>query len=193
MPRTVCTNSGLAGSVSILRRSRLTWTSTARSPAAAAGAGQHESRHGLAGPRREQPQHVLLAVGEMDDLIAAAQFAARRCGTRTGRSAPTPAVGGGRRLRPLEDVGDAQRQFPRLERLRHIIVGADLEAGDPALRSRRARSASGSAPARCVRSDLARSKPVSPGHHHVEDQQIEATGRRAWRGRRRRCAAVVTR
>ena len=77
MPRTVCTNSGLAGSRSILRRSRLTCTSTARSltvPPLPASARRGTVSPGVA---VKHAQHFALAVGQPDDLLAAAQFAAR--------------------------------------------------------------------------------------------------------------------
>ena len=77
MPRTVCTSSGLAGSCSIFRRRRLTCTSTARSPVPPRIAGEREPRHGLARRRRQEPEHVALAVGQMDDLVAALELAAR--------------------------------------------------------------------------------------------------------------------
>src|SRR4051794_21480387 len=52
-----------------------------RAPAAppprAAIAGQRHTRHGLARRRREDAQHLALAVGEPDALLAFAQFAAR--------------------------------------------------------------------------------------------------------------------
>src|ERR1700748_2616894 len=42
----------------------------------AAIAGQRPARHGLAGGDRQDPQHLALAVGEMDDVLALAQLAA---------------------------------------------------------------------------------------------------------------------
>ncbi len=53
----------------------------------AAVAGERHARHGLARRRRQHAQHLALAVGEADDLVALAQFAARRGETRTGRTA----------------------------------------------------------------------------------------------------------
>ena len=76
MPRTVCTNSGLAGSRSILRRSRLTWTSTARSLTEPPLPASASARHGFARARGEHGQHFALAVGQADDLVALAQLGA---------------------------------------------------------------------------------------------------------------------
>ena len=91
---------------------------------------------------------------------------------RNGPNRTNSAAGERRRLRALEDVGDAQRQFPRLERLCHIIVGADLEAGNPALRF----GARGEHQDRHLRGPAQRSRKIKagfPGHHDIEDQEIE--------------------
>src|SRR5947199_297422 len=43
----------------------------------AAIAGECQPRHGLAGRSSEQPQHLALAIGEVNDLLAALELAAR--------------------------------------------------------------------------------------------------------------------
>ena len=132
MPRTVCTNSGLAGLRSIFRRRRLTCTSTARSltePPLPASDSRGTVSPGAAG---KDTQHLALAVGQTDDFLAFAQFAAREMiderpeADRFDRWRR-------RRLGALEDIGDAQRQLARLERLRQIIVSAHLQTFDAAL------------------------------------------------------------
>ena len=75
-------------------------------------------------------------------------------------------------MRALEDVGDAQRQFARLEWLGQIIVGADFETLDTALRlvargqhqNRHGRAGANGAGE--IEAALAR-------HHDVEDHEIE--------------------
>ena len=75
MPRTVCSQTGLAGSRSILRRSRLICTSMVRSPTSDSPADQFVAGNGLAGARGEDRQDFLLAVGQPQRLAAALQFA----------------------------------------------------------------------------------------------------------------------
>ncbi len=163
MPRTVCTKSGLAGSRSILRRSRLTCTSTARS-LAAGSLPASESRGTVSpGVADKHPQHVALAVGEADHLLAAPQFAARDMEDEIAEAHQFDRRRR-RRLRALEDIADAQREFARLEGLcRH---NRRRRSAGPrcASRLRRARSASGSARSRSRAAtwrDRSRSRPAS--------------------------------
>src|SRR5205807_1769744 len=95
----------------------------------AAIAGQRQSRHGLAGRTREQPQHVALTVGEADDLLAAPQLAARDV---EAELAETHGLDWRRRggAGAAQYAGDAQRQLLGLERLADIVVGPDGEALD---------------------------------------------------------------
>ncbi len=72
MPRTVCTNSGLAGLVSILRRRRLTWHVDGALTHAAAIAGERHARHRLARRCGENAQHFAFAVGQANDVLALA-------------------------------------------------------------------------------------------------------------------------
>src|SRR5579885_2700689 len=58
----------------------------------------------------------------------------------------------GRRPCALENIGDAQRQLARLERLRQIIIGADFQAFDAVLGL-----------VEVVRMLCAKSKPLPPG------------------------------
>ena len=181
MPRTACTNSGLAGSRSILRRSRLICTSTARSLTEPSPV---SALRGTVSPGAtgEHAQHLAFAIGEMDHLVALAQFAAsemidvwaeRDLLQRLRR----------RRRGALEDVGDPKHQLARLERLGDVIVGADLQPVDPAFRGvargqHHDRHRGGRADeAGEIEAGLAR-------HHHVEDQEIEVQARAAWRARR---------
>ena len=170
MPRTACRNSGLAGSRSILRRRRLICTSTARSltvpPPVSAARGTVSP-----GADGENAQHLALAVGQMDDLLALAQFAALEMkDVRPERDLLQRLHR--RRRGALEDIADPQHQFARLERLGDIIVGADLQALDPGLRlvARRQHDdrhrGRGADEAREIEAGFA-------GHHDVEDQQIE--------------------
>ena len=96
-------------------------------------AGQRQSRHRVARGDRENAQHLALAIGEMHDFLAVAQLAAlemKHVGPeRHGLQRFHPRRGGA-----LEDIADPQDQLTRLERLGDIIVGADLQAFDPAFR-----------------------------------------------------------
>src|SRR4030088_1971472 len=94
--------------------------------------GGRAPRRRLAGYGRQHAQHVALAVGEMDDLLAAAKLGASDM-EHEGTEAYRLGRRGGRRAGALEDIGDPQRQLARLERLGQIVVRADLEARDPAL------------------------------------------------------------
>ena len=139
MPRTACRNSGLAGSRSILRRRRLICTSTARSLTVPPPV---ERARGTVSPGcdGEDAQHLALAVGQMNDLVALAQFAALEM-IDVGPERDLLQRLHRRRRGALEDIADPQHQFARLERLGDIIVGADLQALDPALPPHGARSA----------------------------------------------------
>ena len=76
MPRTVWTNSGLAGIALDLAAQPVHLHVDGALVRAAAVAGERHARHGLARHRRQHAQHVALAVGEVHDLLAA--LAARR-------------------------------------------------------------------------------------------------------------------
>ena len=81
-----------------MRRSRLICTSTARSLTVAAVAGKRQRGTVSPGVAAKQAQHLALAVGQMDDLVALAQFAAREMkdegpeAHRLDRLAPPPAA-----------------------------------------------------------------------------------------------------
>ena len=194
MPRTVCTNSGLAGSRSILRRSRLTCTSTARSLTDAAVAGRAPAAaRSRPASRPSSAQHLALAIGEVDDLLAAAQLAAREVKDGSRRSATDSTGGAGGGARALEDVGDAQRPA-RAARTAWRHSRRRRSAGPRSgSRPRRAPSASGSARSRTCADARARSKPVSPGImtsriRRSKCRPVELGARVA-----RRSSAVVTR
>ena len=73
--------------------------------------------------------HVAFAVGEMNNGLAIAQFAALQMeNVRPERHRLH--LGDGSRRRALEDIADPQQQFARLERLGDVVVGADLQALD---------------------------------------------------------------
>ena len=77
-----------------------------------------------------------------------------------------------RRLRALENVGNAQRQLARLEWLRHVIVGAELKPGDAAFR-RVPRSQDQHRHRRGLADRLDQIETALARHHHVENEQIE--------------------
>ena len=170
MPRTACRNSGLAGSRSILRRSRLICTSTARSLTVPSPV---SAPRGTVSParQRENAQHVALAVGEMDDFLALAQFAAIQM-IDVGSERDLLQRLHRRRRGALEDIADPQHQFARLERLGDIIVGADLQALDPAF-GFMARRQHDDRHRRGGADEAGEIEPGFAGHHHVEDQQVE--------------------
>src|SRR5438445_7552012 len=126
MPRTVCTSSGLAGSCSIFRRRRLTCMSTARSPVAPSLPANVCRGHRLAGSRGEQAQHVALAIREPHDLLAALELTAREMEAEVAEAHRFHHRSRSRRG-AAQNAGDAQRKLPRLERLAHVVVGADGE------------------------------------------------------------------
>ena len=118
-------------------------------------------------------EHLALAVGEADDLVAAAQLAAPEVEDERAEADAISAGGARRRPRPLEDVGDAQRQLARLERLGDIVVGADLEPVMRLSASSRAVSIRIGTVER-LRMARASSKPFSPGIITSRIEQIEA-------------------
>ena len=168
MPRTACRNSGLAGSCSILRRSRLICTSTARSLTVPLPV---SALRGTVSPRAcgENAQHLAFAIGEMDDLLALAQFAALEM-KEVGSERDLLQRLHRRRRAALEDIADAQHQLARLERLGDIIVGADLQALDPGFRLV-ARRQHDDRHRRGGADEAGEIEPGFAGHHHVEDQQ----------------------
>src|SRR5262249_59263180 len=68
----------------------------------------------------------------MDHLLAASKLAARDVEQEFAEAHGLEV--GRRRTDALEDAGDPQREFARLERLADIIVGPALKARDAALR-----------------------------------------------------------
>src|SRR5258705_6235695 len=96
-------------------------------------AGQGAARHGLARRHGEDAQHLALAVGEMDGLVALAQFAAVEM-VDVGAERDLLQRRHRRRRRALENIADSQHQLTRLEQLCDIILCADLHALDPGLR-----------------------------------------------------------
>ena len=86
MPRTVCSNMGLAGSTSILRRSRLICTSTVRSLAAMPLPDKLLARNVVAGARAENGQDLAFTLGDAHALRRRAATRRGRSGTRRGRN-----------------------------------------------------------------------------------------------------------
>src|SRR5215472_1397916 len=131
-------------------------------------AGERLARHRLARACRQYPQHIALAVGEPDDLVAAAQLATRYMEHELAEAHRFRR----RRTRwpcPPENVRDPQRQLARLERLRKIIVRADFESHDPAFLL----VACGQHQDRHVGRSTERSGEIEAafaGHHHVENE-----------------------
>ncbi len=81
------------------------------------------------------------------------------------------------RHRPAQDAADAQQQFARLEGLRQIVVGTDLEAGQ-AIGEVGARGQHEDRQLRCrprrPRPDgLRQFEAGLARHHHVEDDEVE--------------------
>src|SRR6202011_40573 len=79
-------------------------------------AGEGAARHGLARRHRENAQHLALAVGKMDGLIALAQFAAVEV-IDVGTERDLLQRGHRRRRGALENIADPQDQLARLARL----------------------------------------------------------------------------
>jgi len=116
-------------------------------------------------------QHEAFAIGQPDDLVALAQFAAIAMKDKGAEADET-------RLRclfrryPAQDRGDAQRQFLGFERLGEIIVDAGLEPEHPVLGFRLRRQHQN----RHLRFFAQRPGEVDAvfaRHHHVEHDQIE--------------------
>ena len=171
IPRTVCSQTGLDGSRSILRRSRLICTSMVRSPTSDVAADQFVARDGLAGALGEDRQDLLLAVGELQRLAALLQLAPRDL-ERVGPEHDLLDLR--RRLRAAapQDVVDPQDQFARIERLRQIVVGAGLQPGDAAVRLRQRRQHQ-DRHLLFGAQRLGQLDAVLARHHHVEHQQVE--------------------
>ena len=174
-----------SGSCSILRRSRLTCTSTARS-------------------LTEPPEPASARRGTVSPGVAASTASisrsrsVRRTTSSPRRSSARPiwntnspkrsdlGRGRGGRLGAPQDTGDAQRQFARLERLGDIIVGADLEPGDAAFRGvargqHQDRHRGGLADDRWR--NRSRSRPASSRRGSGD----RSSGSRAWRAPSPRC------
>ena len=172
MPRTVCTNSGLAGLLLDLAAQPVDLHVDGAFRDCAAIAGERQPRHGLSRRRRQDAQHLALAVGQPDDFLAFAQFTARQMIDER------PEADGfhrrrGSRLRTLEDIGDAQRKLSWFKWFRQIIVGAHLEALDAALGGV-ARGQHQDRHARRAAQRFGEVEAVLARHHHVENKQIEA-------------------
>ena len=103
---------------------------------AVAAAGELLARDVRAGAVAEDGQDLALALGDADDLVLAPQLAAVEAeheGPEADRSRARPAAPARLGDRAPEDVAEAQDQLARLEGLRQVVVGADLEAGDAVL------------------------------------------------------------
>src|SRR5258705_10475158 len=90
-------------------------------------AGQGAARHGLARRHGEDAQHLALAVGEMDGLVALAQFAAVQM-VNVGTERDLLQRRHRRRRGALENIADSQQPLARVEPLGDKIVSADLTA-----------------------------------------------------------------
>jgi len=89
-----------------------------------------------------------------------------------GEPVELDALGGaGGRSRASEHRLDARRELTRRERLRHVVVGAELEADDAiGLLSARGEHDHGQVAAGADPS--AQREPVGAGKHHVEDDEL---------------------
>src|SRR5262249_53195855 len=107
---------------------------------------------------------------------AAAQFAAR---TMIDKWTEPQCLSGwrGRRLRALEDIGDAQRQFTCLERLCDVVVSTELEPRNAALGGI-ARTKNQDRYGRGGANQLDEIKAAFARHHDVEDQEIKIEARK---------------
>src|SRR4029450_6996509 len=76
-----------------------------------------------AGRSSEQAHHLALAIGEMDQFVAALELAAVEVKDELAETHGFELRRGGR-ARALENIPDAQRQLARLERLADIVIGA---------------------------------------------------------------------
>ena len=136
-----------------------------------AAAGERRARHGLARAGRKDAQHLALAVGQVNDLVAQAQFAALKM-KDVGPERDLLQRLHRRRRGALQNIADAQHQFARFERLCDIVVGADLQALDPGFRLM-ARGQHDDRHGRGGADEARQVKTAFAGHHHVEDQQVE--------------------
>ena len=76
-----------------------------------------------------------------------------------------------RRRRPAQHGADARGELARRERLRHVVVGAELEADDPVgLLAARGQQDHGQVRARP--DPAAEREPVGAGQHHVEHDEV---------------------
>ena len=103
-----------------------------------------------------------------DELAARGVEGERAEGDDLGRLA---AAGDG----AAQDGVDAQRQLRRLERLGHVIVGADGEAADAVFRHA-ARGQQHDRHFRGLAHAFGQREAVLDRHHHVEDEQVEIHG-----------------
>jgi hypothetical protein len=91
------------------------------------------ARHRFAPRQCQNPQHIALAVGETNDFLALPQFAAFQMIDVRTECDLLQRLDRWRRG-ALEDIADAQGKLARFERFCDVIVGADLQALDPACR-----------------------------------------------------------
>ena len=107
----------------------------------------------------------------MDHLVAAPEVAARNMEQQLTETEEFDRRRGCR-AGPLEDIGDAQRELARLERLAEVIVGAAFKPGNAAF----CFAACGQHQNRHARGGAQRTRKFQSGlarHHDVEDEKIE--------------------
>src|SRR6516165_8841720 len=135
-------------------------------------AGQRAARHGFSRSRREDAQHVTLAVGQMDDLLALAQFAAGEVIDVWTEGDLLQRLSRRRRRGTLEDVADPQRKLARLEGFCDIVIGADLQPLNARL-SLVSRRQHHDGDRGGLADEAGEVEAGFAGHHDVENQQVE--------------------
>src|SRR5690606_12674795 len=89
------------------------------------------ARNGFAGAAGEDRQYLLLAVGQLERLAAALQFAARDL-ERIRSEDELLDLRRGHRTAASQYVVDAQDELARIEGFGQVVVGACLEPGNAA-------------------------------------------------------------
>src|SRR5262245_45161220 len=137
---------------------------------------QFLARHRLSRLLRQYRQETGLGGGEVNNGVAAEQFAAREVETKIAKADFTRRR---RRAGPaLQDIADAQDELARLERLDEVIIGAVLEAVDPILGlSHRRQQQDRHAHPRILAQRAGQREAALARHHDIEHNEIEGKAR----------------